>query len=214
MKIRDEAQDLDEREKSLKAKETQKIQQEVRAVKRELEAVLKDFENQLKTIDILEVNSLIKKSESAISSIIEAHQPSKELVRETGQSFYTPRVGEQVLLKSLGNKLATIVEEPGDDETVLVQYGKIRVRVDKSNIRALPTNSATVSVPSSRTQVSGFLKFFIMQYYLKMKVRLSCESVIYILEKAISELTKCNSKLGSGDQEPQGTKKPHCSQQH
>ncbi|XP_031130502.1 uncharacterized protein LOC116032193 [Ipomoea triloba] len=153
--IRDEAQDLDEREKALKTKETQKIQQEVRAVKRELEAVLKDFENQLKTIDILEVNSLIKKSESAISSIIEAHQPSKELVRETGQSFYTPRVGEQVLLKSLGNKLATIVEEPGDDETVLVQYGKIRVRVDKSNIRALPTNSATVSVPSSRTQGQG-----------------------------------------------------------
>lgn len=157
LKIQDEAQDLDEREKALKAKETQKIQQEVRAVKREMEAVLKDFENQLKIIDIAQVNSLVKKSESAIASIIEAHQPSEELVREIGQSVYTPRVGEQVLLKSLGNKLATIVEEPGDDETVLVQYGKIRVRADKNNIRALATNSATGSAPSPRTQVSGII---------------------------------------------------------
>ncbi|CAH9113779.1 unnamed protein product [Cuscuta europaea] len=150
--IRDEAQYLEEQEEALKAKETQKTKTEVRAVKMEIEAVLKDFEKQLKTIRIDQVNSLIKKSESVIASIVKAHQPFEELASKRGREFYTPRLGEQVSVKSLGNKLATVIEEPGDDETVVVKYGKIRARVDRSNIRAIVANPAIGSVRSSRKQ--------------------------------------------------------------
>ncbi|KAA8515269.1 hypothetical protein F0562_018501 [Nyssa sinensis] len=155
--IQGEAEDLDWREAALKAKETQQIQQELKAVKSQIETVLQEFGNELRTASADQFNSLIKKSESAIASIVKAHCPSADFsVKETDDSSYTPRLGEQVHVKGLGNKLATVVEAPGDDDTVLVQYGKISVRVNKSSIRALTnsdTNAGTSSVPRLRRQV-------------------------------------------------------------
>lgn len=158
MKIQEEAQDLNEREILLKAKETQQVQQELKAAKTQLQNVLVEFENQLQTANADDFNSLIKKSDSAISSIVEAHSLSNDFfVTEQESSSYTPQLGEQVHVKGLGGNLATVVEAPGDDdETVLVQYGRIRVRVEKRNIIAIPVsgrNAGTTSVRQMRRQV-------------------------------------------------------------
>lgn len=46
-------------------------------------------------------------------------------------------------MTGLGGKLGTVVEEPGDDETVLVQQGKMRVRVNRKDIAPLPRTKTT-----------------------------------------------------------------------
>ncbi|KAJ0017973.1 hypothetical protein Pint_10609 [Pistacia integerrima] len=125
--IQDEAKDIDRREAVLRAKETQQVQQELNAAKSKIETVVQEFESQLKTASVDQFNSLIKKSESAIASIVEAHRPADDVfVSEKTTISFTPKFGEQVHVNGLGDKLATVVEAPGDDETILVQYGKIR----------------------------------------------------------------------------------------
>ncbi|PON36777.1 Endonuclease MutS [Parasponia andersonii] len=145
--IQDEAEDLDRRETALMVKETLQVQQEVKNAKSQMETVLQEFENQLITASPDQFNSLIKKSESAISSILQVHCPSE--ARETDTNSYTPEVGEQVHLKGLRDKLATVVEAPADDETVLVQYGKIKVRLKKSDIRAIPSHNKKATASST-----------------------------------------------------------------
>lgn len=151
LEIQDEAEDLDRREKALKAKETQRVLQELKAAKFQIETLVREFENQLKTASADQFTSLIRKSESAIASIVEAHCPADSSSVTEADVSYTPQFGEQVHVKGLGDKLATVVEVPEDDETVLVQYGKIRVRVKKSNIRPIPSRKRTEGThPASR----------------------------------------------------------------
>ena len=185
MKIQEEAQDLDGREILLKAKETQQVQKELKAAKSQLQTVLLEFENQLRTANADNFHSLTKKSESAISSIIEAHRLGDDLfVTEKDGSSYAPQLGDQVNVKGLGGKLATVVEEPGDDdETVLVQYGNIRVRVKKGNIIAVPDserNGGTSSVRHSRRQVC------IVYYY---KIRIYVFSFLLIIKQGHNSFT-------------------------
>ncbi|KAK0579053.1 hypothetical protein LWI29_020195 [Acer saccharum] len=154
--IQDEAKDLDKREAALRAKETQQVQKELKAAKFQIETVVQEFENQLKIAATDQFNSLVKKSEYAIASIVEAHHPPDDFsVNETNTDSFTPQFGEQVHVKGLGGKLATVVEALGDDETVLVQYGKIRVRAKKSDIRAIPRSKRNTanSSPFLKKQV-------------------------------------------------------------
>lgn len=156
LKIEDEAKDLDNREIALREKENQKVEQELNAAKLQIDNVIMEFENQLRTAPYNEFNSLIRKSESAISSVVRAHSPHDGFsLSKTNSSNYQPHSGEQVHVKGLGNKLATVVEAPGDDDTVLVQYGKVRVRVKKDNIRAVQSSkrTATSSIQRLKTQV-------------------------------------------------------------
>ena len=44
---------------------------------------------------------------------------------EADQTSYTPQHGEQVELMGLGGNLATVMEPCGDDEIILVHYGKL-----------------------------------------------------------------------------------------
>ncbi|KAL4585605.1 hypothetical protein LXL04_010228 [Taraxacum kok-saghyz] len=134
--LMEEAEDLEGREAALKAKETQKIRKEVINVKSQLEKIVKDFEDKIANVSIDQLNALLKESESAISSIVEAHKDTE--VVKTDRSSVTVKLGDQVIVTGFGNKQATIVEPPGTDGTVLVQYGKIRVRVDLTSIRPLP----------------------------------------------------------------------------
>lgn len=156
--IQDEAEDLDKRKSALMAKETLQVQKEVKTAKSQMESVLNEFDNQLKTAGADQLNLLIRKSEAAIASVIKAHCPDDDLlVSETSTASYTPQPGEQVHLKRLGDKLATVVETPGDDGTVLVQYGKIKVRLKKNDIRAVPSiekNPMTNSAPRLKQQAS------------------------------------------------------------
>ncbi|KAM2366403.1 uncharacterized protein LOC126587204 [Malus sylvestris] len=155
--IHDEAEDLELRKRALMVKETLQVQQEVQAAKSQMETVLKEFDNRLKIAAADQLNWLIRKSEAAIASVVEAHSPEDDLlVSETSATSFTPRLGEQVYLKRLGDKIATVAEAPGDDGTVLVQYGKIKVRLKKSDIRAIPSadkNATPSSVPRLKQQV-------------------------------------------------------------
>ncbi|KAL8460418.1 hypothetical protein ACS0TY_032091 [Phlomoides rotata] len=146
--IHDEADNLDVREAALKVKETQQIQQELEVVKTEIDTIVQELEEQLRSTDPNDFNILLKKSESAIASIVQAHQHYiDESVDRSATSSHTPQIGEKVLIKGLGNKLATVVEAPGDDNTVLVQYGKITVRLNISSIKSSTDGS---DAPQSR----------------------------------------------------------------
>lgn len=142
--ILDAADDLGGREAAIKAKETQQIQKELIAVKSQIETVVEEFENQLQSASADRLNSLLKESESAIASIVDRHRPTDDFsVREANSRSYTPKLGDRVLVTGvtgLGNKLVTVVDTPGADDDVLVQYGKIRVLVNISSIRPLPSS--------------------------------------------------------------------------
>lgn len=58
-------------------------------------------------------------------------------------------------MTGLGGKLGTVVEEPGDDdETVLVQQGKMRVRINRKDIKPLPRTKTSATPNRSKRQVS------------------------------------------------------------
>lgn len=148
--IQNEAEDLDKRETALMVKETILVEQEVKTAKSQMETVLQEFENKLRTANTDQFNALLRESESAISSILEAHSPRYGFSsRETDSNSYTPQIGEQVHLKGLRGKLATVVEATVDDETVLVQYGKIKVRVKKSDIQPIPGSKKKAATSST-----------------------------------------------------------------
>lgn len=149
--IRNAADDLEGREGALKTKESQQIQQELKTVKKEIEDIVHEFENQLKNADADEYNGLLKKAESAVASIVEAHQPADGLsIGNTDSRLYVPQPGEQVYVKGLGKKLATVIEAPGDDDMILVQHGKVRVRVNKHSVGTLANADISGGTASNR----------------------------------------------------------------
>lgn len=152
--IQREAEDLDRRETILMAKEAQRVQQELEDAKSQMEIVIQKFEKQLKDLGRNQLNSIIKESETAIASIVKAHTPAvgSPISGADRITSYTPQFGEQVRVKGLGGKLATVVELPGDDETILVQYGKVKVRVKKNRIRAIPPSAKNPATSSPTHQ--------------------------------------------------------------
>ncbi|CAG7892839.1 unnamed protein product [Brassica rapa] len=139
-----ESRDLEKREKALFKKETQKVQEDLSSAKSKMQKLVAEFESQLETVTADQYNSLILKTEEAVADIIEDYCPKDLLLtEEEGYSDYSPQAGEKVIVTGLGGKLGTVVEEPGDDETVLVQQGKMRVRVNRKDIAPLPRTKTT-----------------------------------------------------------------------
>lgn len=152
-KIQGEAEDLDRREMELMAKETQQVQQELEDAKSQMETTIQKFEKELRVSGRDKLNSLIRESESVIASIVKSHTPPDSFpVSEADHGSYAPQFGDQVRVKGLGGKLATVVELPGDDEAILVQYGKVKVRVKKSSIIAIPSSAKNAVTSSSTNQ--------------------------------------------------------------
>ncbi|GMH26932.1 hypothetical protein Nepgr_028775 [Nepenthes gracilis] len=160
--IQDEAEDLDWREMAQMAKESQRFQEEFKAAKTQIEASVQEFENQLRVANSHQFSSLIKKAESTIASVVSNHRPNIVLIaEEMDEGSYTPKPGKQVHVKHLGDKPATVVEVSEDGRTLLVQYGKMRFRVDKSSTRAVSGRSSVASsLPGLRkqTRVTGNLR--------------------------------------------------------
>ncbi|XP_017223064.1 uncharacterized protein LOC108199653 isoform X2 [Daucus carota subsp. sativus] len=133
--IQEEAVDLAQREELIKATETQLIRIEIRSGISQIEDIVNEFEKQLRNARTDEFNSLLKQSESAVASVVEAYRRTKVFpIGGTPASSYMPQIGEKVNVKGLGYKFATVVEVDEDDGTVLVQCGKMKVRVDISSI--------------------------------------------------------------------------------
>ncbi|XP_076882333.1 uncharacterized protein LOC143530773 isoform X2 [Bidens hawaiensis] len=152
--INDEANDLPRREAALKAKEAQKTRKEILTVKLQLETIVKEFEAKITTSSIDQLNALLKESESVISSVIEAHCYIEDPpATQADGSSLSVKLGDQVIVRGFGNKLATIVEPPGTDGTVLVQYGKIRVRVNVSGMRAVQSSDTITPTSNSQSQI-------------------------------------------------------------
>ncbi|KAK4761169.1 hypothetical protein SAY87_006062 [Trapa incisa] len=150
IEIQREAEDIGCREKALMRKETHNVQQELKSAERQIYSVVANFERQLTKIVPEDVNSVIKKGELAIASIFEAHQPADSLYgNKPDDAPYAPRSGEQVLVKGLGNKLAIVVEAPGDDGTVLIQLGKVRVRVSSRDVRDIGGSKKNLAAATS-----------------------------------------------------------------
>ncbi|CAH8307358.1 unnamed protein product [Eruca vesicaria subsp. sativa] len=154
--LEDESHDLEKREKALFKKETQKVQEDLISAKTKIQKLVSEFESQLETVTADQYNSLILKTEEAVADIIEAYCPNDLVVKEEGyNSYYSPQAGEKVILTGFGGKLGTVVEEPRDnDETVLVQQGKMRVRINRKDIKPLPRNKTSERPNRSKRQVS------------------------------------------------------------
>ncbi|CAM8916704.1 unnamed protein product [Rhodiola kirilowii] len=154
--IRDEASDLDNRVLALRSQKTQQVRRELRTAKAHIEKVLQDFEYQVMNASADQYNTLMRKSESTIMAIVKAHETSDGYVtKSTDNTAYIPKIGDQVYVKGLGDKVASIVESPGDDETVLVQYGKLRVRVKTANLRVISNRELNASSASATKKKKG-----------------------------------------------------------
>ncbi|KAG7585800.1 DNA mismatch repair protein MutS C-terminal [Arabidopsis thaliana x Arabidopsis arenosa] len=155
-----ESHDLEKRERALLKKETQKVQEDLNSAKSKMQRLVAEFESQLEIVRADQYNSLILKTEEAVAEIIEACCPLDPDSIEEPYSDYSPQAGEKVLVTGLGDKLGTVVEEPGDDETVLVQHGKIRVRIKKKDIKPLPrSTSSQTSNRSLRSKRQVYIIF-------------------------------------------------------
>lgn len=181
IQLQSEATDLDRREDALKATEVQRLQQELRSAKHQMDAVVKNFEMQLQKANPDQFSSIIRGSEAAISSIVAAHSP-RELLYEPadGHKSYIPKIGEKVYVKSLGTKLATVTEVAAEDGSVMVQYGRIKVRVKGRDI--IPVQSNVKHTPNGgssnlKSQVSRIIIVFLsfplndMSYSCKKDIR-------------------------------------------
>lgn len=152
--IHDEAEDLGLREKALLESARLTVQEELKTAKFQIETVIQDFENQIKTANVNQFSSLVKKAELRIDSIVSNHNHDVHFTVEKGNdSSYIPQPGELVHVKSLGDRLATILEVSEDDGSILVQSGKIRIRVDRSSIRSTKKEGRAVSsIPRMKKQ--------------------------------------------------------------
>ncbi|KAL8114708.1 hypothetical protein AgCh_021539 [Apium graveolens] len=153
--IREEAEDLAQREVIMKATEAQQIRREIKSAVTQIEEIVNEFDNQLRNASTDQFNTLLKQSESAIASVVEVHRSNKGFptTGTPASSSYIPQIGEKVHVKGLGYKFATVVEvEADEDGTVLVQCGKMKVRVDISSISPpTPTvKDTTNSAPHMR----------------------------------------------------------------
>nr|CAD1821048.1 unnamed protein product [Ananas comosus var. bracteatus] len=150
--IHSEAEDLDRREVALKAKETQLIQQELKVVKSQMDSIVKNFENRLQNATPDQFNSIMREAEAAIASLVAAHTPTDDMFDEgtENQNSYVPQIGDKVYVKGLGGKLATVVEEPGEDGVTVVRYGKIKVRVKKNDMKLFQRTMKDMAVTTSR----------------------------------------------------------------
>lgn len=151
-KIHSEAKDLDKREAALKAKESQMALQELKLVRSQVDTILVNFEKQLQDASPDQYNAMLRQSEAAIAAIVEAHCSAGDSSEEDATSFSSSsapiQVGDQVYVKRLGGKVATVVDAPGDDGNVLVQYGKISVRVKRSDLKVTRTSEPAVPTPA------------------------------------------------------------------
>lgn len=184
MKIREEAEDLAQREVIMKATETQQIRIETKSAISQIEDMVNEFDNQLKNASTDQFNTLLKQSESAIASVVEVHRSTKGFpTTGTPSSSYMPQIGEKVHVKGLGYKFATVVEVEADEDdgTVLVQCGKMKVRVDISSISppaASVKDTTTNSAPHTKKAVcliSLHLIFYVFSCQLLFCISIDCQ---------------------------------------
>lgn len=102
-----------------------------------MDSIIKNFETQLKNASSDRFKSMIREAEAAIASIVAAHHPGDDTLfgKTDSDSSYIPQIGDKVYVRGLGNKLATVIEAPAEDDIAMVQYGKIKVRVKKTDMK-------------------------------------------------------------------------------
>ena len=150
LKIHMEAKDLEKRVAALKSKESQKTQEEVNLVKSQLDAVIVNFEQQLSRSSPDQYTAILRQSDATISSIVNAHTSASDVQEKSlDPTSPAPQVGDLVQVNSLGGKSATLVDfvDQGD---LLIQYGKMRARVKRSDVRVSPGSSNQVRSLSPR----------------------------------------------------------------
>lgn len=142
--ILDEAEDLDKREAALKAMVEEAVEKELIEVKDRMDEVIANFEKQMhgENTDFSALN--MKEAQAAIAFIVEEYCPNATEalhVQANSPNFSVPEIGDQVLIKRLGSKLATVAEIPSkEDGHLLVQLGKIKLRVKMNEIEKIVSN--------------------------------------------------------------------------
>ncbi|CAN8320515.1 unnamed protein product [Cochlearia groenlandica] len=200
-----EAHDLEKHEKALMKKETQSVEEDLVSAKSEMQKLVAEFESQLKITQADQYNSLILKTEEAVADIIEGYCPNDYVSMEEERFIdYSPQAGEKVLVTGLGDKLGTVVQEPGNDgETVLVQHGKMRVRIKRKDIRPLPRSTSNQTANRSKRHVKLKELGSVLQMQKELPVRIQTSKNTLDLrgkrvEEAIHELEMFISGRESG----------------
>ncbi|XP_038971157.1 uncharacterized protein LOC103721871 [Phoenix dactylifera] len=162
LEIRSEAEDLDKHVAALKAKESQRVQQELKTVKSQMDSIIKNFETQLKNASPYQFKSMMREAEAAIASIVAAHHPGDDTLfgKTDSHSSYIPQIGDKVYVKGLGNKLATVIEAPAEDDITMVQYGKIKVRVKKTDVKLVEGSMDDTEYSASHLRVQDQGRYY------------------------------------------------------
>eukprot|EP01018_Ginkgo_biloba_P034741 Gb_24817 [translate_table: standard] len=144
-----ETEDLDKREAALKSKEEEAVKREVNEVKDRMDKVIANFEKQLHGGDSDFSGEFMKEAQAAITSIIQEYCPNvmeASHAQTNSPHIGIPEIGDQVLIKHLGSKLATVAEAPSkEDGSLLVQLGKLKFRVKISEIEKIVSSKEAVT---------------------------------------------------------------------
>ncbi|XP_073102695.1 uncharacterized protein [Elaeis guineensis] len=176
LEIHSEAEDLDRRVSALKAKESHRVQQELKTVKSQMDSIIKNFETQLKNASPDQFKSMIREAEAAIASIVAAHHPGDDTLfqKTDSHSSYIRQIGDKVYVKGLGNKLAAVIEAPAKDDIAMVQYGKMKVRVKKTDMKLVEGSMKDTVYSASHLKVQDQ-----GQYYKEASVRANKDEVSF-----------------------------------
>lgn len=140
-----ETEDLGDREVDLKLKEVEAVNKEVIEAKYQIDEAIAKFEKQIYGENI-DLSEFMRKTQADIASIVGKYcSTAKEVLKSQTSTLQTnmpvPKIGDQVVVKRLGGKLATVAEAPlKDDGSFLVQLGSMKFRVKASDIEKIVSN--------------------------------------------------------------------------
>lgn len=142
MKLHDEllseADGLEKRVAALRLQQEENVKRELSAIKSHMDDIISSFERSSTSFDEDGKSTSMRDAHSAIASVVESYMKKfseSQMVHANMQTTERPSVGDLVLIKRLGKKLATVIEMPGDgDDNLLVQFGSLKVRVKLSEV--------------------------------------------------------------------------------
>ncbi|XP_057819291.2 uncharacterized protein LOC131032364 isoform X1 [Cryptomeria japonica] len=149
-----ETEDLNEREVDLKLMEVDAVNKEITEAKYQIDEAIAKFEKKIYG-ENTDISEFMRKTQADIASIVGKYcSTAKEVLNSQTNTVQTnlpiPKIGDQVVVKRLGSKLATVAETPSkDDGSLLVQLGSMKFRVKASDIEKI--------VSSKEADTSGYV---------------------------------------------------------
>ena len=147
-----EADGLEMRLTGLRLQREKRVKEDIDYVKSQLDEVVSKFEKYSRNVDSTGNNMSMGEALVAIASIVESYaekyQNSEKNYARPGVE--RPCVGDLVLINRIGRNLATVIEDPSeDDESFLVQLGSLKLRAKLSEVSKVMKQEKVISLKCS-----------------------------------------------------------------